>query len=111
MLRQQAEAGPDAWIAPWAAYADLLPGVLAFLRTRARGVAVLVADDVPSLLYVYSRGDKDFFYRGQLPLGDGREEALRLRNLFFRLAVVALLPAYRSLNPEFFAWLGQAAHP
>ena len=43
------------------------------------------------------------------PQGEEREAAARLRGLYSRLAIVTLLPAYRSLSPEFFAWLDRAA--
>ena len=36
-----------------------------------------------------------------------KEHARRFHALFHRMAIVLLLPAYRSLNPDFFTWLDQ----
>lgn len=64
MLRQQ-DAGTQSWLAPWQAYQKLLPGVYEFLHQKVRGICVLLEDQKPpSLLYVYSRGENDYFYRG-----------------------------------------------
>lgn len=38
-----------------------------------------------------------------------KEAAANLSALYRRLAVIVLLPAYRALNPSFFAWLEQSA--
>lgn len=39
------------------------------------------------------------------PSEQEREELFNYREAFHRLAVVALLPAYRALSPHFFAWM------
>jgi WD40 repeat protein len=42
---------------------------------------------------------------GSPPRGDDAQAAARLRALYRRLSIAVLLPAYRALNPSFFAWL------
>ncbi len=78
MLRQQ-NVGAKSWLAPWKPYQHLLPGTYDFLQQKVRGVCVLLKDQQPpSLLYVYSQKEKNYFYRGWCPLGnqvpEGKEE-------------------------------------
>jgi len=40
-----------------------------------------------------------------------RAKLLAYRNLFHRLAIVVLLPAYRALSPHFFAWMDAVLEP
>jgi len=47
----------------------------------------------------------DLALTGTPPRGDEAATASRLYALYRRLSVVVLLPAYRALNPVFFAWL------
>ena len=69
VLRQQ-EEGVNGWANLWQPYKDLLPGVCDFLQHQVRGVCLLQeAQGPPSLLYVYSRGEKDYFYQGRPALG------------------------------------------
>lgn len=69
VLRQQ-EQGVNGWAELWQPYQDLLPGVCDFLQHQVRGVCLLREEQSPpSLLYVYSRGDANYFYRGYPALG------------------------------------------
>ncbi|MGI4788188.1 MAG: hypothetical protein ACRYFS_04990 [Janthinobacterium lividum] len=70
MLRRQS-AGTKSWVEPWKPFQDLLPEVYDFLQHKVRGVCLLLKDQQPPcLLYVYSRGEKNYFFRGWPPLGD-----------------------------------------
>lgn len=70
MLRSQ-EAGEKTWAKPWEPYREFLPGVLDFIEHKVHGVCVLLeAGKPPSLLYFYSEEGDNYFYQGELPLGD-----------------------------------------
>lgn len=69
VLRQQ-EQGVKSWAQLWQPYQTLLPGVYDFLQHQVRGVCLLREEQSPpSLLYLYSHGDADYFYRGYPALG------------------------------------------
>lgn len=69
MLRQQ-QQGIKSWVEPWQAYQDLLPDVYYFLQHQVQGICLLLEEQCsPSLLYVYSREENDYyFHRGRLML-------------------------------------------
>lgn len=70
VLHQQ-ERGIKSWADLWQPYRDLLPGVYDFLQHQVRGVCLLREEQSPpSLLYVYSWGEADYFYRGCRALGN-----------------------------------------
>ena len=69
VLSQQ-EQGENGWIDLWQPYQDLLPGVYDFLQYQVHGVCLLQEEHSPlSLLYLYSAGSADYFYRGYPALG------------------------------------------
>lgn len=73
-LRQQ-EQGIKSWAALWQPYQNLLPGVYDFLQHQVRGVCLLREEQSPpSLLYVFSEGDANYFYRGYPALGSQQPE-------------------------------------
>lgn len=70
MLHQQNISGGKGWVSPWMPYQNLMPGVLGFLQHKVRGVCVLLEEHKqPSLIYVYSHGEENYFHRGSIALG------------------------------------------
>jgi hypothetical protein len=71
MLRRQSE-GIKSWMEPWKDFQNLLPGVYDFLQHKVHGVCVLLEEGKPpSLLYVFSSGETDYyFYRGGPAVGN-----------------------------------------
>jgi hypothetical protein len=78
LLEQQQNGVPTPWVPMWEPLEEVLPSVLAFLREKVLGVAVLLEPEAaPALVYFYQSPKKYRFYRGGLPMDRKIPERIR----------------------------------